>query len=76
MTEAAQRLKPTLAQLSEKDRAELAHFLISTLDDEVDDDAEAAWDAELQQCAEEIASGKEIGVPAEQVFAQLREKLK
>ena len=36
--------------------------------------ADAAWDAELARRAEEIKSGKAIGIPAAQVFAELREK--
>lgn len=74
MTEVAERLKPALTQLSEQDRAALAHFLIHSLDEHEDDDAEAAWDVELARRAEEIKSGKAIGEPAAKVFADLREK--
>jgi putative addiction module component (TIGR02574 family) len=76
MTETAQRLQSSLSQLSREDRAELAYFLLTSLDPETDDDAEAAWDAELQRRAEEIASGEAVGEPADQVFAELREKFK
>jgi putative addiction module component (TIGR02574 family) len=74
MTESAERIKQQLAHLSLRDRAELAHFLIQSLDPEMDDDAEAAWEAELARRAEEIDSGRAVGVPAEQVFAELRKK--
>ena len=40
-------LKATLLQLSTRERAELAHLLISSLDDTIDADAEAEWDKEL-----------------------------
>jgi len=74
MTEAAEKLKPALSALPPEDRAELAHFLIGSLDPETDEDAEAAWIAELQRRFEDMQSGRVTGVPAEQVFAELRKK--
>jgi putative addiction module component (TIGR02574 family) len=74
MTETAERLKSELSQLSLQERAELAHFLIRSLDEEVDADAEAAWEAELAQRMDEIKSGKAVGEPADKVFAELRAK--
>jgi putative addiction module component (TIGR02574 family) len=60
--------------LSESERAELAHFLIQSLEQGKDEDAEKAWDAELGRRAKEIKSGKAIGEPAEKVFSDLRAK--
>ena len=74
MTEIAEKLKSQLSQLSIQERAELAHFLIHSLDEGVDADAEAAWDAELARRMEDIRSGKAVGEPADKVFAELREK--
>jgi putative addiction module component (TIGR02574 family) len=74
MTTAAEQLKSQLSRLSAQERAELAHFLIRSLDESADDDAEAAWDAELQRRAEEVGAGRVEGIPAEQVFAELRRK--
>jgi len=74
MTETAEKLKSELSRLSLQERAELASFLIHSLDEEVDADAEAAWDTELAQRMEEIKSGKAMGEPADKVFAELREK--
>jgi putative addiction module component (TIGR02574 family) len=74
MTEAGEKLKAQLSQLSMQERAELAHFLIHSLDEGVDADAEAAWDAELVRRMEEIRSGKTVGEPADKVFAELRKK--
>ena len=74
MTEIAERLEPTLTQLSAHDRAALAYFLIHSLDEVEDADAEAAWDVELARRAEEIESGKAIDEPAAKVFNELREK--
>ena len=72
MTQAAKKLKTELAKLSTKDRAELAHFLIGSLDDSVDKDAEAKWEAELARRADQIKGGTTAGIPVEKVFADLR----
>jgi hypothetical protein len=74
MTQTGERLKAELAALPSADRAELAQFLIHSLDDVVDADAEAAWDRELAVRAEEIESGAEVGEPAEKVLDELRGK--
>jgi putative addiction module component (TIGR02574 family) len=74
MSEAAEKLKAQLSQLSMQERAKLAHFLIHSLDEAVDADAEAAWDAELARRMEEIRSGNAVGEPADKVFAELRKK--
>lgn len=74
MTETAERLKSELAHLSLQERAEIASFLILSLDEEVGAEAETAWDEELAQRVEEIKSGKAVGEPADKVFAELRAK--
>ncbi len=74
MTETAEKIKSELSRLSLQERAELAYFLIHSLDEEVNADAEAVWDAELAQRLEEIKSGKAVGEPADKVFAEIREK--
>lgn len=74
MTETAEKLKLELSQLSLQERAELAHFLIHSLDEGVNDDVEAAWDTELTKRLEDIHHGTVIGEPSVQVFSQLREK--
>lgn len=74
MTETAEQLKLELAQLSVTDRAELAYFLIHSLDEEVEQDVEIAWDQELTRRMQEIDAGTASGQPASQVFTTLREK--
>jgi putative addiction module component (TIGR02574 family) len=74
MTEIAEKLKLELSQLSIKDRAELAYFLIHSLDESIDDDIEAAWDTELTRRLEDIHCGTATGEPANKVFSELREK--
>ena len=74
MSETAQQLRSQLAMLSSQDRAELAYFLLHSLDEKVDPDAAEAWDRELAERLEQIKSGKASGVPAATVFAELRKK--
>ena len=74
MTETAEKLKIELSQLSLQERAELAYFLIHSLDEEVDDNVESAWDAELTRRMQEINSGTASGEPLTKVFTELREK--
>ena len=74
MTATAEKIKSQLLILSPKERAELAHFLIVSLDSQADKDAESAWDAELERRAEQIRIGVAKGEPAEKVFAELRAK--
>jgi putative addiction module component (TIGR02574 family) len=75
---AMENLKAELAGLTEQERAELAQFLLDTLDKtEVDAtadvDVEAAWDVELARRADEIQRGTAVGKPADQVFVELRD---
>lgn len=74
MTKIAESLKSTLAILSPQDRAELASFLIHSLDEGEDEGWESAWDLELARRAEEIKCGTAKGEPADQVIAELRKK--
>jgi putative addiction module component (TIGR02574 family) len=73
LSKTAQKLKAELSRLSSKDRAELAHYLLHSLD-ETDPEAQAAWDAELADRLNEIKSGKARGEPAGRVIAKLRKK--
>ncbi len=74
MSTRAERLQRELANLSEFDRAELARFLIQSLQGETDADAEEAWDVELERRAGQIKTGQAKGEPAEKVFSELRAK--
>jgi putative addiction module component (TIGR02574 family) len=74
MTEAAERLKPELSRLTPQERAELASFLIDSLDAGADEDVEAAWDSELARRMAEVTNGTAAGSPADTVFADLRAK--
>ncbi len=73
MSETAERLKIELVRLSPEERADLAQFLIRSLDEGEDPDAEAAWESELAHRFEEIRM-EAAGEPADEVIRQLREK--
>ncbi len=68
------QLRSTLAALPEADRAELADFLLESLDVEADPGWAEAWTAELNRRHEAILSGETVGIPAEQVMDELRSK--
>ncbi len=58
--------------LSPKERAELAHELIVSLDEVIDTEIEKAWDTEIEKRIKEIKSGKAKGRPAEEILAEIR----
>ncbi len=68
------RIKSDLASLSTQQRAELAQYLIETLDPIVETDAEDAWIVEVDRRIEQIRRGEVEGKPVEQVFAEMRAK--
>lgn len=74
MTESAEEIKVKALELSDKDRAELAHLLLVSLDEEVEEGVEAAWDAELDKRVREIDSGQAKGRDAFEVLAEMRQK--
>jgi putative addiction module component (TIGR02574 family) len=74
VTEIVEKLKLELSHLSIQERAEIASFLMHSLDENTDQDIESAWDAELAQRTQEINSGSASGDPSDQVLAELRQK--
>lgn len=66
-------------QLTPKERGELAHRLIVSLDGEPEDSPEAiakTWDEEIARRVAEIEAGTATLIPHEEVFAKLDAKLK
>ena len=57
MQDAQELLKKALA-LPDKERVDLARSLIDSLDDTVDENAEAAWQEEMVRRLEDVQSGK------------------
>jgi putative addiction module component (TIGR02574 family) len=74
MSQTTEQLRAELAKLPMQQRAELASFLISSLDAEWDAETEAAWDAELARREEEVLAGRAKGEQSNIVFAKLLKK--
>ena len=73
MTQTAEKLREEVLRLPSEDRAEIAHCLIRSLDQD-ESEVQGAWEAELEQRWLEMESGEVVGEPAESVFAELRKK--
>ena len=74
MSITADRFVEVLA-LPEQDRAYLARQLIASLDDEVDDDADALWQDAIDRRSREIEEGKVCCRPVEETVRDVRAKL-
>ena len=64
-------LKTTVSGLPLSERAELAHYLLHTLESS-DEGVEAEWLALANRRMEEVRAGQVAGIPAEQVMESLR----
>jgi putative addiction module component (TIGR02574 family) len=73
MIGAIDHLKSQANDLTTAERAELAYYLLASLEPE-DDDATEAWRVEIARRMADIRSGKAIGRPAEEVIKEMREK--
>jgi len=72
MASPARQVESKAMKLSARERARLAERLISSLDDEVDADAEAEWIREGERRLDELRSGKVKGKAAASVFRGAR----
>ncbi len=73
------KLEAEAMELSRRERAELAHRLIVSLEEEPSDDpaeVEQAWTEEIQRRVAQLEAGTVELIPAEQVFAELRNRLR
>ena len=65
-------------QLTPKERGELAHRLIVSLDGEPEDSPEAiakAWDEEIARRVVDMEAGRTKWIPADEVMTRLRAKI-
>ena len=76
MASQARELESKVLKLSRRERARLAQQLISSLDQEVDADAEKLWLVEAERRLAELKSGKVAGIPAEKVIKKARSTLR
>jgi len=76
MSDMVAELESKIRALSPEERAELIRLLIADLDGPSDANIEKAWLQEAQKRYREITEGKVETVPGEQVFENLRSRLK
>ena len=76
MAKPTRELESKALKLSPRTRARLAQPLISSLEREVDADAEKLWRQEAERRLGEIKSGKVAGIPAEKVIRKARSSLR
>jgi putative addiction module component (TIGR02574 family) len=76
MAKLARDLESKALKLSRRQRARLAQRLISSLDQEVDADAERLWLAEAGRRLAELRSGKIAAIPAARVLKKVRAALR
>jgi putative addiction module component (TIGR02574 family) len=73
MSDMVSQIISQIPSFSNKERAELAYAFVCSLDsEEADEGVEEAWNGELKRRAAEIRSGKAVGKPAAELFAELR----
>ena len=75
MTTTLAELQAQAKQLGSEERAQLAYFLLETLDTTDSGDVSHAWDVEIAARWAEIERGDVELIPATEVFAELRRKL-
>jgi putative addiction module component (TIGR02574 family) len=73
MTEAVERLKAQAGKLSAEERAELAYFLLRSLDPEAED-VKAEWLVLAEHRMSDVRAGQVTGIPAEDVLNSLPEE--
>lgn len=76
MSELTEELSRKARTLSPSDRARLAEELLESLHEPTDSKIEAAWDEEIRRRIVEIESGTAKLIPADEVFAEIRQLLK
>jgi putative addiction module component (TIGR02574 family) len=75
MVRSPDTLERELLRLPKADRARLAELLLVSLDAEEAAESpaavEAAWEAEIARRVAELKAGTVVGIPADQVFAEV-----
>lgn len=75
MSERAEELKSALLELPEAERLEIADFIYETVAPPgALAEGAAGFDAMLARRLDDLESGRDVGIPAEQVMKRLREK--
>ena len=71
MSATLDELKSTASGLPAHERAELAHYLLRSLE-AADEGAAAEWLALAERRMDDVRAGRVVGIPAEQVMESLR----
>jgi putative addiction module component (TIGR02574 family) len=74
MSEQAHKVLQEALQLSTEERARLAAELIASVDGEAEEDAEAAWAAEIERRARRALSGESKGEDWDVVRSRIERK--
>lgn len=76
MSTAVMEIEAKVRALSDADKADLLRALIAELDSPADAGVEAAWLQEARRRRSEVIEGKVQPLPGEQVFKDIRARLK
>ncbi len=76
MAKTIEDIENEIRSLSVDDRMHLLRDLIADLDGSMDEDVEKAWLEEAERRYKELKGGVAELIPAEEVFAQARARLK
>jgi putative addiction module component (TIGR02574 family) len=68
------RLRSEVLTLSEKERAELAHDLVRSLDAPIDPDAADAWDREILRRLAEVDAGTAEFIDRDELRRRMQER--
>jgi putative addiction module component (TIGR02574 family) len=72
---ALEKLRSEVLNLSEPERAELAHNLVCSLDGPADPDVEQAWDAEILRRLADIDSGTADSIDRDEFRRRMRARM-
>jgi len=76
MSDDVAEIEAKIRSLSAEEKTELIRALIADLDGPEEDGVEQAWLEEAERRHRELLDGKVQGIPGEQVFENLRARLK
>ena len=71
MTLTLEQLKEAASDLPLSERAELAQFLVQSLDPQMAADIRSEWLAVAERRMADVKAGKVVGIPAEEVLKRL-----
>ena len=76
MARAIAEIESEIRHLARPEQERLLRALLEELDGPIDPDADQAWLAEVQRRSADFDSGLVQAIPAEEVFARIRARLK